>query len=246
MRTKFKQVVITTLLAMMFVGGCARQPGVHSAKSPEELKQLTEVTDSIVILARSLEDGAEPSGRRDAIRQAVQAVVAAEPQYQRHSDVIADRTNHEALGCIDAHTVTLMELEAVIARLDAVTQGQDDASATDAKALLQELAMDTSQCAALNARLLVESQERAEALEHGSVLISKIYAIAATTRVASGLSLGPLLESQIRTYEVIAAKLGRRHDAPVVTDALPKLRATVAMLDKREADRVMTMPPPPQ
>ena len=241
MRTNFRQVLITALLAMMFVGGCARQPGAFSAKSPEELKQLTEVTDRVVILARSLEEGAEPSGRRDAIRQAIQAVVAAETQYQRHSDAIADRTNSETLGCIDAHAITILELEAVIARLDAATQEQDDAKAT-----LQEMAMDTSDCAALSARLLVASEKRREALKHGSVLISKIYAIAATTKVASGLSLGPLLENQIRTYEVIVAKLGAGHDAPVVTDALPKLRATVAMLDKSGSGRVMPVSPPPQ
>lgn len=75
-------------------------------------------------------------------------------------------------------------------------------------------------------------EKRPRPLEHGAVLISKIYAIAATTRAASGLSLGALLQDQIRTYETVVARVGPEHDVPVVTDALPKLRAAVAMLDQ--------------
>lgn len=231
MRMEFKRALVTTILAITFVGGCARQPEVPSATTPEELKQLTEVTDRVLLLAHSLEEGAEPSSRRDAIRQIIAAVAAADSQYERHSDAIRNRANAETLGCIRAHAMNILDLEILIARLDEAAQRQDEAKVTGRKALLQKMAMDASHCAAQSTQLLVVNEKRRDALEHSSVLISRIYAIAATARVASGLSLGALLESQIRTYETIVAKLGPKHDAPVVTDALPKLRETVAMLE---------------
>lgn len=231
MRTQFKRALATAILAIVFVGGCARQPEAFSATTPEDLKQLTEVTDRVLLLARSLEEGGEPSSRRDAIRQAIMAVAAAEPQYQRHSDAIRTRTNAETLGCIHAHAINVLDLETILARLDEAAQRQDETKVMGRKTLLQKMAMDASHCAAQSTQLLVVSEQRRAALEHGSVLVARIYAIAATTRVAGGLSLGPLLKSQIRTYETLVAKLGPKHDVPVVMDALPKLRAAVAMLE---------------
>jgi hypothetical protein len=238
MRTEFKRALVTAILATVFVGGCARQPEAFSATTPGDLKQLTEVTDRVLLLARSLEESAEPSSRREAIRQAIAAVAAAESQYQRHGDAISNRTNAETLGCIRAHAMNILDLEIIIARLDEAAQRQDEAKVTGRKTLLQKMAMDASHCAAQSTQLLVMSEKRRDALEHGSILISKIYAIAATNRAASGLSLGPLLESQIRTYETVVAKLGPKHDVPVVTDALPKLRETVAMLETSGSGRV--------
>lgn len=231
MRTEFKRALVTAILATAFVAGCARQPEAP-ATTPEDLKQLTEVTDSVLLLARSFEEGAEPSSRRDAIRQAIAAVAAADPQYRRHSDAILNITNAETLGCIHANAMNILDLETLIARLEEAEQRQDQDKVTGRKSLLQKLAMDASHCAAQGTQLLIVNEKRRAALEHGSALISEIFTIAATARAASGLSLGPLLESQIRTYESVVAKVGPKHDVPLVTDALPKLREAVAMLEK--------------
>lgn len=232
MRTELKRALVTAILATVILAGCGPRPETFPAETPQELKQLTEVTDRIAALARSLEEGAESSSTRDAIRQSIAAVAAARPVYKRHSDAILDLTNAAVLACIDSHSIELMDLETLLARFDEAVQRQDEVKAQGRKSLLQMMAMNASGCAAQSSVLLIDGKKRREALEHGALLISEIYAISATMRAASGLSLGVLLKDQIRIYEGIVAKLGPKHAVPVLTDALPKLRAAVAMLEK--------------
>lgn len=231
MRTAVKPTLLTAIVATIMVAGCAPQPKAVPAATPEELKQITEVTNRVVSLANSLKEGSE-SATRDAIRQSIVAVTAARPRYRQHAEAILTIKNAEVLACIDSHSIEFMDLETVLARFDEAVQTQNDVKATGRKNLLQIMAMRASACAAQGSVMLIAGEKRPEVLEHAAVLISEIYAIAVTMRPASGLSMGPLLKDQIRLYEDIAAKLGPKHEIPVVTDALPKLRETVAMLDK--------------
>ena len=98
--------------------------------------------------------------------------------------------------------------------------------------------MDAGRCAAQNTEQLIDAEARREALKHGAVLISETYAIAAILSAANDLPLAPVLKDQIRAYETVVAKLGPKHDVQVVTDALPKLKATLAILEESRSRRV--------
>lgn len=232
MRTEIKRALVTALVATVFVGGCERVPEAFSTKTPEEIKQLTAVTDAVVSLARSVDD----SSKREAIRQTVAAVAAADAQYQWHGDAIVNTTNAATLGCIDAHGITVLDLETLLARLDEAVQQQDEKKIAGRRGLLQELAMNATGCATQSTQFLIGLEKRPEALEHGAVLISGIFAIASSMRAAGGLSIGLLLEEQVRNYETVVARLGDERDVPIITDALPKLREAVAVL--KEANSV--------
>lgn len=78
-------------------------------------------------------------------------------------------------------------------------------------------------------------EKRREALKHGAVVISEMYAIAVILRAVADLKIAPLLADQVDDYEAVVKKLGPKHDVKVVTDALPKLKATLAMLEQPKA-----------
>lgn len=242
MRTVLGRALVSAIVATVVVAGCARQPEAFSAKTPEELQQLSDVTEGVISLARSFEEGADPSVRRDSIRRTIAAVAAAGPQYEWHSDRILTRTNAETLGCIHGHAANVQDLEVLLARHDEAVRRQDEAKATKRKAMLQKMAMDVTGCAIQSSQFLINLEKRRQPLEHGAVLISEIYAVAATARAASGLSIGPLLEDQIRTYETILSRVGPNHEVPIVADALPKLREAAAMLEQNRSANVEPEP----
>ncbi|HEY0680744.1 MAG TPA: hypothetical protein VGD45_00290 [Steroidobacter sp.] len=236
MRTEFKGKVVIAILATAFFGGCTPQPEAFSVKTPEELKQLIEVTNRVVLLARSIEQ--DSFAAEAAMRDAIAAVGVAGPQYRRHGDAITGKTNVDAIACARAQAVEIMDLEILIARREEASQRQDEASSRRRRSMMRSMAMDAGRCAALNTEQLIDRETRREALKHGAVLISEAYAIAAILSAANDLPLEPVLSDQIRAYESLVAKLGPKHDVQVVTDALPKLKATLAILEESRSRRL--------
>jgi hypothetical protein len=214
---------LATLLTTLMVAGCGPQTKPFPAKTPEQLKQLTEVTDRVLLLVGSAERG-------PAMRQAIEALGAAREQYQQHSDAIVNQTNAEAISCIGSQAIEIMDFETSLAKLEEAAQRQDEIMTKRRTTLLRLLTGDAVQCAILSTIHLAEHEKRPEALKHGAVLISQIYAIAAIYHAATDRRPGWVLKDQIRAYEIILTKLGPRHEAPVVTDALPKLKAALASL----------------
>lgn len=237
MRTGLMRGFAVAIFATLVVAGCGPQPEAFPAKTPEELEQLTDVTDRVVLLMRNIAEGTGRTAERDALmRQAIQAVTKASPQYQRHSDAIITMENSNSRACIGALSIEIMDLETMLARYDEAVQRQDEIIASRRKSMLQLLAMDAGRCAVLSTIQLIEQEKRREALKHGAVVISEMYAIAFIIRAATELKVAPLLKDQIRAYETLVAKLGPKHEVQLVTDALPKLKETLAMLDKRSLD----------
>lgn len=236
MRTEFKGKVVIAIFATLLITGCTPQPEAFPVKTPEELRQLTEVTNRVVLLSRSIE--LDSATRDAAMRQAIAAVGAAGPQYRRHGDALVSKTNVEAIGCARAQAVEIMDLEILLARRDEAAQRHDEVSARRRRSMMRSMAMDAGRCAAQNTEQLIDAEARREALKHGAVLISETYAIAAILSAANDLPLAPVLKDQIRAYETVVAKLGPKHDVQVVTDALPKLKATLAILEESRSRRV--------
>lgn len=227
MRTAFLRGLAAILATLAFVG-CGPQPKAYTAKTPEELQQLTEVTDRVLLLAQSAEPGA-------ALRDAIAALNAADRQYRQHGEAIVTRDNADAIACIHSRAMEILDLEMIVARRDEAARRQDEAAAKRRNAMLIHEAMDVFQCVIVSTDLLIDREQRPEALKHGAVLISEIYAVAAILRAAAGLPPATLLKDQIRTYEKIAAKLGPKHEVQVITDALPKLKAALASVEESPA-----------
>lgn len=217
-------LIVTTLI----VAGCGPQPEPFPAATAEELKQLTDVTDRVLLLPHSSEPDA-------ALGAALAALAAADRQYQQHMDAIRNRANVDAIACIHGKALQVTELQMALVKRDEAARRPDEALAKHYATLLMTLASDSGQCAALSVSKLVDQEERPEALQHSAVLISEIFAIWAVHMTAMDLQLAPLLKEQIRVYEHLVAKLGPKHEAPVVTDALPKLRAALASLETKPA-----------
>jgi hypothetical protein len=227
----------TAVLATMVVAGCGPRPEAFPAKTPEELKQLTDVTDKVVLLMRNVAEGTGRSAERDALmRQAIQAVSTASEQYRRHSAAIVTMENSDSRACIGAQSIGILDFETILGRYDEAVQRQDEVMASRRESMLQMLALDAGRCAVQSTMQLIEQEKRREALKHGAVMISEIYAIAFIVRAPTALKAGPFLKDQIRAYETLVAKLGPKHEVQLVTDALPKLKATLAMFDKNSPD----------
>ncbi len=224
MQTEMMRALVVAILAMVAFGGCTPQSEVFTPRTPER-KQLTEVTDAVVHLVRvASTGGASSSEKKSALRRAVAAVAAAEPQFRQHSDAVVNLDNAEALGCIRAQSIEIMDLEILLARLDEAREQEDGGAVKRREAMLVRRAMDATQCAIVADRVLTLRKIRRDALEHGAVLISEIYAIAVIQRTAAGLSVDALLRDQIKMYESIVTRVGAYRDVPVVTEALPKLK----------------------
>lgn len=233
MRTEFIRALAIAILFTV-VGGCTPQPTAFPTETPERLKRLTDVTDRVVQHARSVAEGAAPSERRAAMRDAIAAVIAANQQYEEHSKAILNLQNAEALACIRAHYMDILDFETMLARRDEALQRNDEVRATRYMVFLRQMAMEAGRCAIQSTYHLVTLEKRREARNHGAILISKIYAIATVLRAATDLQVAHVLNEQVRTYERLVATLGPKHDAKFVSDALPKLRATVAILEKTQ------------
>lgn len=215
--------IVTTLMVV----GCGPQPEAYVAQTPEELKQLTDVTDRVLLLLRNPDDGT-------AMRQAIEAVVAADRQYRQHGEAILKRENSDAIACIHSHAIEILDLETRIEKRDEAASRQDDAGAKRRTTMLRLLASDMYGCAVKSIDLLINFEQRREAIQHGAILISQIYSIVAITHAAAGRKPTVILQDQIRTYEQIVEKLGPKHQAAVITDALPKLKETLANLEKTQ------------
>ncbi|HWK51989.1 MAG TPA: hypothetical protein VNR40_18975 [Steroidobacter sp.] len=226
MGTEAMRALVVAVLATVVLGGCTRQSEVFTPRTPEQRRQLAEVTDAVVHLVRGA-SASEASSfeQRPALRRGVVALAAANPQFRQHSAAIANRYNAEALGCISAESVEIMDLEVLLTRLDEAQERGDGVAVQRREATLMRRAMDATQCAIVAGRQLTLRKTRRDALEHGAVVISEVYAMAVLQRAAAGLSVDALLEDQIRIYESIVTTLGAHREVPVVTEALPKLRA---------------------
>lgn len=225
MGTAKMRTLVVAILATVVLGGCTRQSEVFTPRTPEQRKQLTEVTDAVVHLVRGEAAGEALSfEKRPALRQAVAALAAAKPQFRQHSAAIVNRDNAEALGCISAESIEIMDLEVLLARLDEAQERGDGVAVQRREATLMRRAMDATQCAIVAGRQLTLRKTRRDALEHGAVVISEVYAMAVIQRAAAGLSVDALLEDQVKIYESIVTTLGAHREVPVVTEALPKLR----------------------
>lgn len=215
---------LAAILTMMTLVGCTPQPEPFPAKTPEEIKQLTDVTDGVVAVIRSSE-------RTEALRQALTALSAAREQYRQHKDAIRTLENAEQLACISSHATDIQDLETMLRKLEEATRRQDDVMVERRNAMLWLLAANMGECAATSSIFLVENEKRPEALKHGAVVISEIYSTVVTFRAAVGLKVAPVLKDQIRAYETVVTELGPDHGVQLVTDALPKLKATLATLE---------------
>lgn len=209
------------ILTTLMVVGCGPQSQPFPAQTPEEIKRLSAVTDGVVLLIRS-------SNRDEALPQAVAALSAASDIYRQHKDAIRSTTNTEVLACIRSHASEILDLETMLARRDEAAGRQDEQLVQRRTALLWSLASDMGGCAALSMELLINSEKRPAALQHGAIVISEIYSTAVITRAALGLKVEPLLADQIRAYERILEILGQEQKAPFINDALPKLKAALA------------------
>lgn len=215
---------LAALLATLTLIGCAPQPKPFPAKTPEEIKQLTDVTDRAIAVIRNPKD-------RAAVRQAVAALDAASAQYEQHFDAIRTRENAEVLACIRSHTYNVLDLDILLSRRDEAERLQDGEKMKRWDAMLWLLAQDVGTCATTSSLFLIKDEQRPEALKHGAVLVSEIYSTLEIFRAASGLHVAAFLRDQIRTYETLVKKLGPGQQVPGVTDALPKLQATLAALE---------------
>jgi hypothetical protein len=208
------------ILTTLMVVGCGPQPEPFPAQTPAEIKQLTAVTDAVVLLIGSSERG-------QALPQAIAALSAARETYQLHGDAIRSMTNTDALACIRSHANEITELETMLARRDEAAARQDEKMVKRRTTFLRRLASDMGGCAALSLELLINAEKRPAALQHGAIVISEIYATAVITRAAAGAKVELLLTDQIRAYETVLARLGPEQKAPFIDDALPKLKAAL-------------------
>jgi hypothetical protein len=215
---------LAAILTTLTLIGCTPQPKPFPAKSPEEIKQLTDVTDAVVELVRSPE-------RDEALRQALAALSAANGQYRQHKDAILSETNSELMGCISSHAIGVLDLEGMLAKRDEAASRQDEAKLEGHNGMLWLLAAEMGECTARSSLSLIDPEQRPEALKHAAVVISEIYSAVVIFRAAAGLKVAPLLKDQVRDYETVVTRLGPDHGLQVVTDALPKLKATLATLE---------------
>jgi hypothetical protein len=215
---------LAALLATLTLTGCGPQPKPFPAKTPEEIKQLTEVTDRTLALIRNPKD-------RTAVRQALAALDAASAQYEQHVEAIRTLENAEVLACIRSQSMNVLDLEILLARRDEAERMQDGPTLKRRDGMLWLLSQDVGTCAATSSQYLISHEERPEALKHGAVLVSEIYATLAIFRAGSGLRVASFLRQQIRDYETLIKKLGPGQEVPGVTDALPKLKETLAALE---------------
>jgi hypothetical protein len=208
----------------MTIVGCGPRVEPFPAKTPEQIKQLTDVTDGAVAVIRSPES-------EEALRQALAALSAASEQYRQHKEAILTEKNAEMIGCINSHAIEILDLPTMLEKRDQAASQGDETKAKRRNAMLWSHAGDVGGCAATSTMLLIDQEQRPEALKHGAVVIAEIYSTLTIFRAAVGLKVAPVLKDQIRTYESIVTKLGPEQPVQVVTDALPKLRATLATLE---------------
>jgi hypothetical protein len=223
MRTAFMQALIAIVTTVM-IASCSRQIEPFPAKTPEQTKQLTDVTDSVLALVRNPDSDA-------ALRQALAALDAASEQYRQHKDAIGNQTNAEMIGCIHSNASLILDLETMLAKRDEAARQQDVVMVNRRDDALWSFVQNIGSCAATSPLFIIDAEHRPEALEHGAVVMSESYSTAVIARAAAGLKVAPLLRDQIRTYETIVTRLGPEQEVPVATDALPKLRATLATLE---------------
>lgn len=214
------------ILTALLVVGCGPQSQPFPTQTPEEIKQLTAVTDGVVALIRS-------SNRREALRPALDALSAADGIFRQHREAIRNTTNTDplvtdALVCIRTHAGMILDLETLLARLDEAVRQQDQDGIKHQTASMWLLASDIGGCAARSGLVLIDSEKRPAALQHGAIVISEIFSAAIIFRAAAGLTVEPLLADQIRAYETVLERLGPEHKAPFIDDALPKLKAALA------------------
>ena len=209
------------ILTALLVVGCGPRSQPFPVQSPEEIEQLTAVTDGVVALIGS-------SKRDEALPQALAALSAAREIYRLHADAIRSRTNTDVLTCIRTHSIGILDLETLLARRDEAARQQDEDTVKRRNADLWMLASDMGGCAAMSMEFLINAEKRPAALQHGAILISEIYSTAVIIRAALGLKVEPLLADQIRAYERVLATLGPEQKAPFINDALPKLKAALA------------------
>lgn len=101
-----------------------------------------------------------------------------------------------------------MDLDKVVAKRDEAASRQDEPMTKRRDAMLKLMAMEASGCAAMSSMMLMHYEKRREALNHGAVVVSQMYAIAVILRAAADLKIAPLLADQVDDYEAIAEKLG--------------------------------------
>jgi hypothetical protein len=212
---------LAAILTTLMVVGCGPQSQPFPTQTPEEIKQLTAVTDAVVHLVGN-------SNPDEALPQAVAALTAASKIYRVHKEAILTTTNSDVLACISAHTNEILDLETMLARRDEAAGRQDEEMVKRRTMLLWSLAWDMDGCAAMSIELLINMEKRPAALQHGAIAISEIYSTAMITRAAIGLKVEPLLADQIRAYERVLQGLGPEQKAPFINDALPKLKAALA------------------
>jgi hypothetical protein len=223
MPTAFVRGLAVSLVTLTLIG-CGPQPKPFPAKTPEQIKQLTDVTDSAIAVIRN-------PGDKEALQRAIAALTAASGQYRQHKDAVLTEATAEVLGCIDAHEIEILDIQTLIEKRDEAARLHDDLAVKRRTAVLWSLAWNIDGCTARSSIVLIDEEHRPEALKHGAIAVSEIYANVEIVRAALGLKVAPLLKDQIRAYETVLARLGPKHPMPFVSDALPKLKATLAALE---------------
>jgi hypothetical protein len=229
MPTVFVRALAFSLMTLT-VSGCGPQPKPFPAKTPEQIKQLTDVTDGTVAVIRNPEDKA-------ALQRALAALTAAREQYRQHKDAVLTEANAEVFGCLDAHEIEILDIPTMIEKRDEAASQHDDLAVKRREAVLWSLTSNIGGCAAKASIVLIDMEQRPEALQHGAIVVSEGYATLEIVRAALGLKVALPLQDHIRAYETVLERLGPKHPMPFVTDALPKLKATLAALEASPAHK---------
>lgn len=227
MHTAFVRSLVI-LLATLTLTACGPQPAPFAAKTPAEVKQLADVTNGAVAVIRNPTDHA-------VLQQALAALQAASGQYEQHMAAIGKLENSDVLVCIRTHMMNVLDLDTMIAKLEEAQRLKDGVKMERRQAVLWLLAQDVGSCAATSPLILIDREKNPETIKHGAVLVAEIFAMAEIMRAASGLTATALLEDQISSYETVLKKLGPGQEVPGVTDALPELKATLALVKSRPA-----------